>query len=132
MTRRRHNFTKPVKREAWERAQGICECHRLVNVPGLVAGGCNQPLGPGNTFYEHIRIDWIRPDNSLENCAVLTKTCWRLKTAAYDLPTIAKTKRLIDAHRGIRGSASPVPGSRDTPFIKRMTGRTDKRPGHWS
>lgn len=94
MTRR--NFSNPTKRAASERANGVCECHR---VPGMTP--CGRPLGPGNRFYEHIIPDRAGGDNSLENCAVLTKTCWRIKTDGYDRPHVDKTKRLEDRDIGI-------------------------------
>lgn len=92
----RSEFSKQTKRAANDRSGGVCECHRC---PGMVP--CGLPLGPGNTFYEHIVQCAISDDNSLENCAVLTKTCWKSKTATQDLPVIAKTKRIRDRHRGI-------------------------------
>src|SRR5262245_24353940 len=96
----RAEFTAKTMREAYERSGGICEC------------GCGRPLGPGNTFYEHIVQDWLTHDNSLANCMVLTKTCWKLKTAKQDLPVIAKVKRVRDAHRGINPPRRRIAGWR--------------------
>lgn len=96
----RAEFSNPTKRAANKRAAGRCECHRISWMEP-----CGQPLGPGNRFYEHINVDFTTKDNSLDNCAVLTKTCWKIKTAKYDLPHIAKTKRMEDRDLGIkRGS----------------------------
>lgn len=64
--------------------------------------GCGHALNDGAIYYEHIIPDNIRPDNSLENCAVLCKTCWREKTAKYDLPVIAKSNRTRDRAQGIK------------------------------
>ena len=116
----RREFSKDVRREAHARSGGICECYRIVGVPGLIPGGCGQPLGTGNTFYEHILPDNIEPRPVLENCAVLTKTCWKLKTK-YDLPLIAKNNRVRDNDWGIT-KPSRMPGSRQSKWKKRMSG----------
>lgn len=126
---RRLEFTAATKREALERSGGACECHR---VPQLAVKCGGLALGAGNTFFEHIICDAIGPDNSLDNCAVLTKTCWRAKTAGYDLPVIAKTKRQADRNSGIRPAASrPLPGSRRDPFKFPLAGGgpVDRRTG---
>jgi hypothetical protein len=70
---RRLEFTAATKREAFARSGGICECHRI---PWLKRpDGCGVRLVAGGIFYEHVAPDAIRPDNSLENCAVLSRTC---------------------------------------------------------
>lgn len=98
MNRRRNNFSKDTKRQAYERSNGICECHLI---PHVFKVACGCALSPGNTFYEHIDPDKISGRNDLGNAAVLTKTCWKRKTADYDLPTIAKSNRTQDRARGI-------------------------------
>lgn len=126
----RREFSNPVKREARERAGGICECYR---VPMLKRPkGCGQKLGPANTFYEHIVCDFIYGEPTLDNCAVLTKTCWREKTMTFDQPVVAKAKRREDRDSGIDRFTrrEPIPGSRNTRFLKRMNGRTELRPGY--
>lgn len=84
-------------RDAYERSGGVYEC-------GLMPGwpGCNRPLGAGNTFYEHINPDNLGGGNTLDNCAALTKTCWKRRTAEHNLPVIAKANRQRDRDRGIR------------------------------
>ncbi len=100
----RLEFTSKTMREAWSRSGGICECHL---VPMLKRPkGCGAKLTDGNVRYEHIIPDNFRPDNSLSNCAALSKTCWREKTSTYDLPTIAKAKRVGDRAKGIRKQTS--------------------------
>lgn len=111
----RHNFSSTTKRAARARSGGVCECRRLADagVPGFSAQGCGRPLGAGNTFYEHIDPDAISARNDLDNCAVLSKTCWRLKTASYDLPIIARTARRRDRNDGIKAEHSrPLAGTR--------------------
>ena len=113
---RRLEFTARTLREAWDRSGGICECHR---VPMLKRpNGCGQKLGEGNIFYEHIVPDNIRPDNSIDNCAALCKTCWREKTDS-DRPTIAKSNHVRDRARGIKIRRGPKLQSRG--FERRTT-----------
>lgn len=108
MTHTRRNFSNPTKRQAFERSNGICECHRL---PGHK--GCGRPVGPGNTWYEHINPDALGGLNDLDNCAVLTKTCGKARTFDHNIPTIAKSNRVRDRARGInRDSYRPLPGSK--------------------
>lgn len=102
----RLEFTKATKRAAWERAAGECECSR---VPMLGRPqGCGAMLREGNVFYEHVTPDRIKADNSLGNCAVLSRDCWREKTSKYDLPTIAKSNRVRDRSRGIKRATRPM------------------------
>lgn len=69
----RREFPNPVKRDARDRAAGICECPRLAEygIPGFTREGCGQPVGPaGNIFYEHIICDGIDGKPTLENCGL--------------------------------------------------------------
>ena len=110
---RRAEFPASVKREALDRAGGICECHLI---PHVFKTPCGCKLGTGNTFFEHIDPDKNSKDNSLRNCAALTKTCWRYKTDHSDLPMLAKTQRNFDSHNGIRRPRRQLPGGRDADF----------------
>lgn len=123
---RRAEFSAQTKRDAYERSGGICECHRI---PWLKRPqGCGSRLGPGNTFYEHINPDGIRPDASLENCAVLSKTCWREKTDRYDKPVIAKSNRARDRNRGIRPDIyRPLAGTVASGWKHKMIGGWERR-----
>lgn len=100
----RREFGKPVLRAAYKRSGGICECHLVPSLPTFRIG-CGQLLGPANTFFEHVDPDGAGGAPTLENCAVLTKTCWRLKTDSYDRPLVAKTIRQHDRDIGIPRSA---------------------------
>lgn len=124
----RKEFSKPTLDAAWARSGGLCECGR---VPMLKRPkGCKVELGPLTGVYgEHITPDWIGGDNSLDNCALLTKTCWSEKTSGYDRPTIDKTKREIRDHRfgANRMSNSPMPGSKRSGWRRPMNGPTQRR-----
>lgn len=126
----RANFTKATQREAYARSGGVCECHMLAKagIPGFQNEGCGRPLGIGNTFYEHVNPDAISKDNSIENCATLTKTCWRLKTATYDLPVIAKSDRVQDKARGISDPwRAALPFSRRDALKRKINGQIVSR-----
>lgn len=123
----RLEFTNPTKRAGRERADGQCECARLDGIADFNGVGCGQPLGPANTFYEHIICDGLRKDNSLENMAVLTKTCWARKTK-WDLATVSTAKRKADRHNGIRRQGRPMPGSKASGWRKPMYGKAERRP----
>lgn len=132
MNHRRKEFSSTTKREAYDRAtddDGVtrCECHRVWQLPTYKAG-CGSILSPGNCFYEHINPDRLGGLNDLDNAAALSKTCWRLKTQAYDRPKIDKSKRQQDRARGIRPRQfNPIPGSRNTPFKRKFNGKVEWR-----
>lgn len=117
----RREFPTSVKREALRRSGGFCECARVSQLPTF-GTGCGQRLGIGNTFFEHIVCDNLDGEPTLENCAALVKTCFRIKTDTYDLPVIAKVKRQRDKSFGIRGTLRPLPGGRSSDLKKRMDG----------
>lgn len=117
---RRAEFPTSVKREAYDRSNGICECHRVWCLP-TYGKGCGVALGEGNTFYEHIDPDAISKRNDMENCATLCKTCWRLKTSSYDQPVVADVKRMQDRARNIKArSGRRLPGCRDSEIKARI------------
>jgi hypothetical protein len=122
---RRREFSNPVKRAAYARSNGICECHLLPHVEGLIEG-CGRKLSIGNIFYEHADPDRNGGKPTLENCAVLTRACWRVKTG-WDRRTITRTARLEDMAIGVKTGASgrAMPGSRASGIRKRMDGQVE-------
>ena len=127
---RRTEFTAETRREALARSKGICECHRLARagISGFTVQGCSRPIGPGNIFYEHIITDWHSSDNSLDNCAVLTKTCWTIKTNTHDKRVISKTKRVRDLAFGTKtNSYPPLPGTKRSGWRNKMRGGWERR-----
>lgn len=120
----RNNFSKPVKRAARKRSDGLCEA--IGEWYGLPAGECcNAPLSKGVEF-DHIDLDANSHDASLENCAAVCKLCHATKTAKHDIPLAAKTLRQQDKDSGIRKS-SAMPGSRNSKWKKLMNGQTVAR-----
>jgi hypothetical protein len=114
---RRSEFSSKVCDAAFERAGGFCECHLLAEhgIEGFAPRGCGQRLGPvGNIYYEHIIPDRAGGRPTLDNCAVLTRICWRKKTDTRDQPVAAETRRHERMARGIRPRER-----RGRPFPKR-------------
>lgn len=130
MTYTRRNFTNETKRLAVRRSGGICECHLLAKagVPGFRLDGCGVQIGVGNCFFEHIEPSYFAGRIDLDNIATLSRTCWKMKTATWDLPKIAKTKRQQNMRFGIRSeSSAPIPGSKRSPFRKKINGAVEWR-----
>lgn len=80
-------------------------------------------IRPGNgPEYDHILPDALGGEPTLENCAVLCRTCHSAKTSKKDVPQIAKAKRVHRGHINARPKpARPFPGSRDH-HLKRKIG----------
>ena len=96
----RHEFSKPVKREALRRSGGVCEA--IGEVYGLDAGQrCNVPLSHGVEFDHYPVPATDKGSDTLENCVASCKACHRFKTSHYDVPMQAKGKRVSDKHLGI-------------------------------
>ena len=115
----RREFSARVKTQAWERAGGHCQ-------------KCTALLYPGRTHYDHVLPDWLGGEPTLDNCEVLCTSCHSEKTATEDVPRIAKTKRQRANHIGARvKSGPPIPGSKRSPWKRRMDGtivpRKDQR-----
>lgn len=131
MTRHtRSEFNSQTRREALERSNGYCECGLLARagVAGFQITGCGCPIGIGNVWFEHIIPDYISRDDSLSNCAALTKTCGRLKSAMHDLPTVAKTKRQRDRVFGTKSHSSrPIVGTKRSGWRHKMSGGWERR-----
>lgn len=127
--RPRREFSPLTKRLALARSNGVCECHR---VPQLATFGigCGRALGIGNVYFEHIICDALDGDPTIENCAALTKTCWKAKSTTYDIPVIAKVKRQRDRSFGIKATFRPLPAGRSDVIKKKMDGTVvDRRTG---
>lgn len=111
----RDEFTKKVKRAAFERAEGKCEI-------------CGARLHVGKFAYDHVIPDAMGGSATLENCQVGCTACHGTKTAEQDVPTIAKSNRVRDRHAGIRPTPrNPMPGSKASKWKRRMDGTVIKR-----
>ena len=129
LTRPGRGFSDPIKRDILDRSGGLCECHLVPQLPTFGVG-CGSHLGPGNTFLEHIVPRELGGGDTLSNGAALVKTCWKVKTAAYDLPAIADAKRQQDRQFGIGGDGrgrTPMRGGRFSRESRGMDGRVKTR-----
>lgn len=109
----RAEFTKPVKRAALKRSEGLCEA---IGAWYNRSTRCNSPLALGVQFDHHI-LEANSHDNSLENCRAVCIKCHAWKTAHYDTPLAAKTLRTQDKSRGI---TSPKTKIASRPFQSRL------------
>lgn len=122
----RLEFTSKTKDAALKRSQGFCECHRVPTLPTF-GKGCGQRLGPANTFYEHINQAFIADDNSLDNCAAIVRTCWKLKTDTVDKPVVSRVKRKRRSNFGIKErKGRPMAGTRASGIRKRFGGKIER------
>jgi 5-methylcytosine-specific restriction endonuclease McrA len=118
-------FSKPVKRAALKRSGGVCEA--TGEWYGLQLGQrCAAPLSHGVEF-DHIILLAVSEDSSLENCAAVCPRCHAFKTRKRDIPVAAKTKRQGDKANGIRSRGPAMPGSRRSPWKKKIGGGVERR-----
>lgn len=89
----RREFSAKVKVLAFKRAEGCCE-------------DCGRKLFSGDIRYDHANPDALGGEPTLENCAVLCKSCHRAKTSEKDIPAIAKSNRIRRRHIGIKKPTS--------------------------
>jgi 5-methylcytosine-specific restriction protein A len=86
----RREFTKRIKLERWQHANGQCE-------------ECGVELRPGVGFhYDHHVADALGGDPTFANCRVLCTNCHGTKTGQQDIPAIAKSNRTRNKHLGIK------------------------------
>ena len=104
----RLEFSNKIKAAAAMRASGACE-------------GCGRRLLTGDFHYDHIVPDALDGKPTLDNCAVLCRSCHKLKTTVEDVPRIAKAKRNFNKARGIR-KPSRFQASRNSKFKKKISG----------
>ena len=95
---------------------------------GLCAA-CSQKIDAGKAWdIDHILPLALGGTNEPNNLQILCRSCHRTKTTHYDVPRIAKTKRLKAQHLGARApSTRPIPGSRRSPWKRKMDGRVVRR-----
>ncbi len=85
----RSEFTRKVKKSAWDRCGGRCE-------------KCTAKLFPGKYAYDHDLPDQMGGEATLENCRVLCDACHDEKTFTVDIPAIRKSDRQRDKHIGAK------------------------------
>lgn len=108
----RTEFSKPVRRQALDRAAGKYEC-------------CGFPIVGKVVRFDHVIPDGLLGAADLANCMVMCVHCHDEKTHKRDVPTIAKAKRISDKHAGIR---SPRQKIQSAGFRKVPPQRSASRP----
>jgi len=90
---------------------------------------CYQKIDAGKAWdIDHIIPLALGGTNEPENLQILCKPCHQSKTSQADIPRIAKTKRLKARHLGARSpSARPIPGSRRSPWKRKLDGSVVRR-----
>jgi len=90
---------------------------------------CKLTIQAGQAWdIDHILPIALGGTNEPENLQILCRPCHRSKTTQSDIPRIAKTKRLKAKHLGARSSARrPIPGSKSSPWKRKMDGTLVKR-----
>lgn len=111
-------FSSKTRLAAWDRCGGLCEhCGRKI-------------VGRLRPEYDHIVPMHAGGHSTLENCQCLCNECHDLKTFKPidgDVPKAAKSVRLRKSAAGLRGASRAMPGSRRSPWKKKMDGTTERR-----
>jgi len=114
----RLEFSSLVKRDAFMRSNGRCEC------------GCGRKI-LGTPEYHHAVPAAIGGEATLENCVVMDPKCHRVRTARLDVPQIAKTKRIYAKRTGSGRTKRTFPGGKGSRWKKKVDGTTIPRFGSW-
>ena len=115
-TVRRPTFSTSFRLSLFLKRKGIC-------------AACTQKIDAGKVWdIDHILPLALGGTNEPDNLQILCRSCHKTKTARFDVPRIAKTKRLKARHLGARApSTRPIPGSRRSPWKRKMDGRVVRR-----
>lgn len=108
----RAEFTKATKLARFEHAKGCCET-------------CGNKIIT-TAEYDHFVPAAIGGANEFDNCRVLCVKCHRLKTSTIDVPQISKSVRIAEKRAGVR-KTRPMPGSRASPWKRKIDGSTERR-----
>ena len=113
---RRKTFSTSFRLSLFLKRKGLCSI-------------CSLKIDAGKSWdIDHILPLALGGTNDLENLQILCRSCHRSKTAKDDVPRIAKTKRLKARHLGARSpSTRPIPGSRRSPWKRKLDGSVVRR-----
>ncbi len=115
-TVRRPTFSTSFRLSLFLKRKGTC-------------AACTQKIEAGKAWnIDHILPLALGGTNAPENLQILCRPCHRSKTTHSDIPRIAKTKRLKARHLGARAPSNcPIPGSRRSPWKRKMDGSLVRR-----
>jgi len=115
----RREFPQSVRKAAWMRAAGTCEC------------GCGQPFDldhPKGCPEYHHRIEAVLGgSNDLENCMCIRRDCHAAITAKDSAPKAAKVRREDKRRLGLQAHKASIPGSRESKWKRRIDGTVVRR-----
>jgi 5-methylcytosine-specific restriction endonuclease McrA len=95
----RQEFSVKTKVAAFERCGGRCQ--------GIVdEKRCGERLRAGRWHCDHVIPDAMGGSNELDNAECLCVPCHKKKTSDYDIPAIAKVKRIQRRVTGIKKKAT--------------------------
>jgi 5-methylcytosine-specific restriction protein A len=109
----RLEFSRKTKAARYLHAKGMCE-------------GCGIKLTKTPHYDHDVPTGWMGGDASLENCRVLCQPCHTAKTSA-EAPIKAKGDRIRDKAIGAKTSRWTIPGSRKSPWKRKMDGTVVRR-----
>lgn len=113
MVRRRH-ISKARKAKIHEARDGICHW-------------CGEPVDLIGAEFDHVIPFALGGADEDENLGPVHVACHREKTKG-DVGVIAKAKRVAKKHQGIiTRRIAKIPGSKGTPFKKRLDGTVERR-----
>ncbi|MBW8617301.1 MAG: HNH endonuclease [Hyphomicrobiales bacterium] len=115
-TVQRPTFSTSFRLNLFLKRQGTC-------------AACSQKINAGKAWdIDHILPLAMGGTNDPNNLQILCKACHRAKTSRSDIPRIAKTKRMKARHLGAHApSRRPIPGSRQSPWKRKMDGSVVRR-----
>lgn len=115
----RQEFSVKVRKAAWERAGGICEC------------GCGRAFGKHpkeRPEYDHVIPAKLGGEATLENCQVIRGDCHKAKTTGADTDRIKKVRRGEKDRANLRPKKSrSLPGSKESGWKAKIGGGWEKR-----
>ena len=109
----RKGLTPTQRLKLFEAHRGICAL-------------CSRPIRGEPWRDEHLRALGLGGGNETENRAPVHIACAEAKDAD-DIPRIAKAKRQKMANLGIKKASRPIPGSRASPWKKKLDGTVVRR-----
>ena len=114
MRSKRAEFSPETKIACFKRDKGKCRV-------------CTQTIVTV-AHYDHFPVPAaIGGSADLYNCRLLCRECHEKRTRTVDIPAIAKTKRIVETRMGLRAPKRPMPGSRASPWRKKMDGTVERR-----
>lgn len=120
---RRITYQTHRKFDAAGKAYMLCHCGRELRK------SCGQRIDPVKQKWRaHHNIPWAEGgEDTPENLFPILVSCDVEFTAPEDTKRIAKNHRIRDRREGVRRPSRPMPGSKASPWKKKMNGQVERR-----